>query len=60
MMKKRVEIEEAENGFTVKCWGHEEEESDEKTDMGYYDAKTSIAKDLTEAMSVAEKLFKGK
>lgn len=53
-MKKRIEIEEAENGFTVATWSPEDSEKEEM----YPERKEYIAKDMDEAFEIAKKVFK--
>ena len=59
-MKKRVEIEEADNGYTVRCYNCEEKEEDEKDEYGYQEPKLLVAKDADEAVAIAVKVLKGK
>lgn len=49
-MKNRVEIEEAENGLTVRVWT-----VDEKQDSyGYAEPETYVAKTLEEALAIVK------
>jgi hypothetical protein len=54
-MKNRVEIEEAENGYSIRVWKSEE---DDKDDFGYTEPKTFIAATLEEVHEVIKKNFK--
>lgn len=54
-MRKRVEIEEVENGFTVDVWSNEGEEEEM-----YPERKEHIASDMDEAFEIAKKVFNKK
>lgn len=55
-MMKRMEIEQAENGFQVTVW-KEEEESDSSEEMLYPEPKRYVAGDVDEVVAmVQEKL----
>jgi len=56
-MKNRVEIEEAENGYSIRVWKTEQEE-DDKDDFGYTEPKVFIAATLDEVHEVINKNFK--
>lgn len=48
-MKRKIEIEQAENGFSVKVW----KKDDEKEDYGYYgESETYVATDEEELVKV--------
>jgi hypothetical protein len=41
MRKNRIEIEEAENGYTIRCWDYEDK--DDKSEFGYVEPVTHVA-----------------
>jgi len=55
-MKKKIEIEQAENGYSVRVWKPEEDDSDE---YGYVEPKTYVASDEEEVMKLVKDCFKG-
>lgn len=55
MRNKRFEVEEAENGFTIKVYNHEE--SDKDNDFGYVEPKILVAKDVDEVTTEMKKCF---
>lgn len=57
-MKKRIEIEEADNGYTVKVWGEEKEEGEEKEYSMYHDAKILVASTVDEVAAILKKHLK--
>ena len=54
-MKNRIEIEQAENGYSLKVW--KEEDRDDDNDYGYYEPKIFIAKTTDEILDCVEKTF---
>lgn len=54
-MTKRLEIEEAENGYVVKCW---EGDDDSKDDYGYETPDQHVAKDIPEVTALVASLLK--
>lgn len=53
MRKNRVELEEAENGLTVRVWNHDEV----KDEYGYCEPEIYVAKTLEEAMTIIKDEF---
>jgi hypothetical protein len=54
-MKNRVEIEEAENGYSMRVWKSEEEDKD---DFGYTEPTNFVATTLDEVCELIKKNFK--
>ncbi len=50
MQKNRVEIEEAENGLTVRVWKVDEK----KDEYGYCEPEVYVAKTVDEALAIAK------
>lgn len=50
--KNRIEIEEAENGYTVKCWDYENEE--QKDEYGYVEPVTHVATSDEELLKIVK------
>lgn len=50
MRKNRVEIEEAENGLTVRVWNQD----DNKDEYGYCEPEIYVAKTIDEALKIAK------
>ena len=60
-MKKRIEVEEADNGYTVKVYNHDEEDEDEKKDdFMYREPKVLVATNEEEVSGIFKKYLKGK
>lgn len=57
-MQNRVEIEEVENGYTVRVWIKEEKENEDDSSMMYCEPETYVASTLDEAMTIVKKEFK--
>ena len=56
-MKKRIEVEEAENGYTVRVYGHQEVEKDEEGYEMYPEPKTLVATDEEEVSTIFKKFL---
>lgn len=54
-MKNRIEIEEAENGYTIRVWKEEE-----KDDFGYREPKVLIASTTEEIVKIINENLKTK
>jgi hypothetical protein len=52
MSKNRIEIETAENGYTVKCWDYEEKE--EKSEFGYVEPVIHVATNDEELLKIVK------
>lgn len=50
--KNRIEIETAENGYTVRCWNYDEEEKVDE--YGYTDPTTHVATNDAELLKIVK------
>jgi hypothetical protein len=56
-MKTRIEIEQADNGYTMRVWKDEEKE-EQKDDYGYHEPKTLVATEIEEVYKCVKETFK--
>lgn len=56
-MTNRIEIEQAENGFSVKVWDEKDKE-DMEDDYGYHKPKTYVASKTDEIVEIINNTFK--
>ena len=60
-MKTRIEIEQADNGYSMRVWKDEEKEDEtEKEDFGYREPKTLIAETLEGVIKIINDNLKEK
>lgn len=53
MSRNRIEIETAENGYTVRCWDYEDKK-DEKSDFGYTEPSIHVATTDEELLKIVK------
>ena len=58
-METRIEIEKAENGYSLRVWKEEDKEESED-DYGYHEPKIMVATELEEVNKIVTKTFEGK
>ena len=52
MSRNRIEIETAENGYTIKCWDYEDKE--EKSEFGYTEPTIHVATTDEELLKIVK------
>jgi len=56
-MKDRIEIEKADNGYSLRVWNEKDKEEMED-DYGYHEPKIMVATSIDEALEIVKKNLK--